>query len=161
MSVGKPASCLVRFSCQCRSNMIVDYALLAGSHYKMNMPCPSGPAGYLSVRAGGGGAVSGVQRAGRVAVRGADWGRYTVRCCCINLSLKGRVHPKTRRFTCAAPLMMWQRRRCILHTQAAVSPSWRSPHQDLRCRSGDTCPLTVISKWNDWICLLTDFIEVI
>lgn len=44
VSIGKPASCLVRFSCQCRSNMTVDDALLAASHYKMSMPCPSGPA---------------------------------------------------------------------------------------------------------------------
>lgn len=79
MSIGKPASCLLQFSCQCRSNMIVDYAVAYYNHYKMNMPCPSSPAV----------AVSGLWRAGRVAVHGADWGRYTVRCCCI-CHLKGK-----------------------------------------------------------------------
>lgn len=35
-------------SCQCRSNMSVDSAVLAGRYHKMNMPCPSGPAEDLS-----------------------------------------------------------------------------------------------------------------
>lgn len=79
---GKKRGCVYRkarilpstvFSCQCRSNMSVDSAVLAGRHYKMNMPCPSGTrCVFISVCAGGDGVVSGLWRAGRVAVHGAD-----------------------------------------------------------------------------------------
>lgn len=58
VSIEKPASCSLRFSCPCRSNMMVDYTVLAGRHYKKNKSCPSEPAVLISVC--------------RVAVHGAD-----------------------------------------------------------------------------------------
>lgn len=72
---------------------------------KRSVPCPSRPALWLS---GGDGAVSAPHRAGRSAVHGADWGRCTVRCCCINLSLKGKVHPKADARFCAGQVMLWR-----------------------------------------------------